>query len=71
MNLSLWLFLSAVLATFGMPLMAVAFILRGYEISWDYPPGSKGSTRTLLCAGLLCLPLILYSLWSGILTAFS
>jgi hypothetical protein len=54
-----WL-LWGLLATFGVPLVAVGAVLRLCEWSWQKPFGSLGSPWFLGVGLLLCLPLLLY-----------
>jgi hypothetical protein len=54
----LWFFVIAILATFGLPLIAVGLILLLCEYSYGTPDGRTGG-RTLFLAGVvLCSPLI-------------
>jgi hypothetical protein len=57
------LLLVAMPAVFGLPLGCVGLILRLCEWSWEKPTGSMGSTRILLAASLLCLPVAAYLAW--------
>lgn len=55
-----WVIIAGLLATFGLPLLAVGVVLRLCERSWQRPRGSMGSLWLLGVGGLLCLPLAVY-----------
>jgi hypothetical protein len=54
-----WEAIAALLAMFGLPLVAIGAILGLCEWSWPKPVGSLGSVRFLTAGGLLCLPLLM------------
>jgi hypothetical protein len=55
-----WVFVWGIVATFGLPLVAVGAILRLCEARWGERRGALGSTRVLTCGLVLCLPLACY-----------
>ena len=55
-----WVFVWGIVATLGLPLVAVGSVLRLCEASWGKRPGALGSTGVLAVGVLLCLPLICY-----------
>ena len=55
-----WALLFALLATLGLPMIAIGVVFRLCEWSWQKPFGSMGSAWLLVVGGLLCLPLLLY-----------
>jgi hypothetical protein len=55
-----WWLIWGVVATFGLPLVAVGVVLRLCESSWQKAAGSMGSRWLLGVGGLLCLPLLVY-----------
>jgi len=60
-----WEAIAALLAMFGLPLVAIGAILGLCEWSWPKPFGSLGSVRFLTAGGLLCLPLLV--LWGPLI----
>lgn len=55
-----WVIVAGILATLGLPILAVGIIVRLCEGSWGKKTGELGSTGFLIGGGLLSLPLGMY-----------